>query len=169
MDLLKDRAVESVKPDEDFDPLPSEIMVESLPVPERFVLWAVRRWVDDVRQGTRDSPHLADGFAAAQLTDALPDFLIMMEAIAGGVRRPLEVRCLPCNRVSPDEAILFDAVRCGQAHDCASLFRLLGVVLKPAATRIAGIRGYAFAVAMVGANFPLMPAAWHPAAGHTLH
>ena len=69
------------------------------------MLWAVRRWVDDVRQGTRDLPHLADGFAAAQLTDALPDFLIMMDAIAGGVRRPLEVRCLPCNRVSPDEAI----------------------------------------------------------------
>ena len=169
MDLLKDRAVESVKPDEDVDPLPSEIMVESLPVPERFVLWAVRRWVDDVRQGTRDSPHLADGFAAAQLSDALPDFLIMMDAIAGGVRRPLEVRCLPCNRVSPDEAILFDVVRCGQAHDCPSLFRLFSVVLKPAATRIAGIRGYAFAVAMAGANFPLMPAAWHPAAGRVLH
>jgi len=169
MNLLKDRSAESVKPDEDVDPLPSEIMVESLPVPERFVLWAVRRWVDDVRQGTRESPHLADGFAAAQLSDALPDFLVMMEAIAGGVRRPLEVRCLPCNRVSPDEAILFDVVRCGQAHDCPSLFRLFSVVLKPAATRIAGIRGYAFAVAMAGANFPLMPANWHPAAARMLH
>ena len=34
---------------------------------------------------------------------------------------------------------------------------------------IAGIRGYAFAVAMAGANFPLMPAAWHPAAERVLH
>jgi hypothetical protein len=65
--------------------------------------------------------------------------------------------------------MLFDVVRCGQAHDCVSLFRLFSVVLKPTATRIAGIRGYALAVAMAGANFPLMPANWHPAAGRTLH
>ena len=169
MNLYKDRVVGSLPPDDDVDPLPSEIMVESLPVPERFVLWAVRRWVDDVRQGTRESSNLADGFAAAGLVDALPDFLVMMEAVAGGVRRPLEVRCLPCNRVSADEAILFDVVRCGQAHDCASLFRLFGVVLKPTATRVAGMRGYAFAVAMADAKFPLRPANWHPATGYVLH
>jgi len=50
-----------------------------------------------------------------------------------------------------------------------AMTRLFSVVLKPTATRIAGIRGYAFAVAMAGASFPLMPANWHPAAGRTLH
>ena len=64
----------------------------SLPIGERFVLWALRQWQVD-RAVPREGSALHRGFKMAGLIGALPDFAIAMDAFffggASRLRRPV--------------------------------------------------------------------------------
>lgn len=128
----------------------------SLPIGERFVLWALRQWQHDHALPTENSA-LYLGFKRAGLIEVLPDFSIAMDAFLFGTQRALHIHLPPCSNVSSDEATV--VALCGLAqsdHDgpfMASLNRLMA----PTASRVAGIRLKAFAVALGQAGLRLSP------------
>lgn len=129
----------------------------SLPVSERFVLWAMRQWQHDRALPTEGST-LHEAFKSAGLIGALADFAIAMDALQFGARRVLQIHLPTCAQVSHDEATLVALCALAQgAHDrpvSASLERLM----QPAAARVASVRLKAFTLAMAEAGLRLAPA-----------
>jgi len=135
----------------------------SLPMGERFVLWALRQWQQD-RALPAEGSALYRGFKLAGLLDALPDFAIAMDAFLFGARRAVHVHLPTCSRVSGDEATLVALCGLAQSDHDGPLMASLDVLMAPTASRVAGIRLKAFAVALAMAGLRLSPAAGEPGA-----
>ena len=130
----------------------------SLPLGERFVLWAVRQWQQD-RALPVEGSTLHRGFQMAGLLETLPDFAIAMDAFLFGARRAMEIHLPTCSKVSRDEATLIALCGLAQGDFDGPLLASLDVMMAPAASRVAAIRLKAFAVALAGAGLRLAPAA----------
>ena len=128
----------------------------SLPVSERFVLWAVRQWQHDHALPTEGST-LHRGFKLAGLLDALPDFAIAMDAFLFGARRAIHIHLPTCSQVSGDEATLVALCGLAQSDYDGPLAASLDVMMAPSASRVAAIRLKAFAVALAQAGLRLSP------------
>jgi hypothetical protein len=135
----------------------------SLPLGERFVLWAVRQWQ---HEGTlpREGSTLHAGFKTAGLIDALPDFAIAMDALMFGARRVLEIHAPDGARITLDEATLIALCGLAQSEHDGPLGASLDYLMAPAASRIAAERLKTFAMALAGAGLRLSPAAGEPGA-----
>lgn len=129
----------------------------ALPIGERFVLWALRQWKQD-RALPSEGSALHEGFKCAGLLDALPDFAIAMDAFLFGARRAIDIHQPACSQVSRDEATLVALCGLAQGDLDAPLARSLAVLMAPTASRVAGIRLKAFAVALAQAGLRLSPA-----------
>lgn len=129
----------------------------SLPVSERFVLWAMRQWQLDRAVPTEGST-LHCGFKAAGLIEVLPDFAIAMDAVLFGARRSIQIHLPTCSRVSRDEATLVALCGLAQSDHERPLMASLDVLMVPTASRVAGIRLKAFALALGQAGLRLSPA-----------
>ena len=129
----------------------------SLPVSERFVLWALRQWQQD-----RALPHegsiLHRGFKVAGVLEVLPDFAIAMDAFLFGARRAMEIHGPACSSVSRDEAVLVALCGLAQGNFDGPLLASLDALMAPTASRVAAVRLKAFAVALAGAGLRLAPA-----------
>lgn len=129
----------------------------SLPVSERFVLWALRQWQQD-----RALPHegsiLHRGFKVAGVLEVLPDFAIAMDAFLFGARRAMEIHGPTCSSVSRDEAVLVALCGLAQGNFDGPLLASLDALMAPTASRVAAVRLKAFAVALAGAGLRLAPA-----------
>jgi hypothetical protein len=130
----------------------------ALPISERFVLWALRQWQHDRALPTQDSP-LHRGFKCAGVLEALPDFAIAMDAFLFGARRALEIHLPTMSEVSQDEAILVALCGLAQSDHDGPMMASLDGLMAPTASRVAGIRLKAFAVALAQAGLRLSPAA----------
>lgn len=100
---------------------------------ERFVVWALREW----RLRRDDGETLRCGFDHADAGDGLTPFCAFMAALVAGTRRPLDVRCMNCPYVSPDEDLALDAVAAVQRDRDEITCALLMDALAPSAARIA--------------------------------
>lgn len=130
----------------------------SLPVGERFVLWALRQWRQDRALPGEDSI-LHRGFKVAGLLEVLPDFVIAMDAFLFGARRAMEIHVPTCSSVSRDEAVLVALCGLAQADHDRPLLASLDIMMAPTASRVAAVRLKAFAIALAGAGLRLAPAA----------
>jgi hypothetical protein len=130
----------------------------SLPLSERFVLWAVRQWQSDRALPTEGST-LHQGFKTAGLLDALADFAIAMDALFFGVRRSLEIHRPTCVTLSGDEATLLALCTMAQIDCDGPLAASLEIMMLPAASRVTGARLKAFAAALSAAGLRLAPPA----------
>jgi len=137
-----------------------------LPIGERFVLWALRQWKQD-RALPSEGSALHEGFKCAGLLEALPDFAIAMDAFLFGARRAIDIHLPACSQVSRDEATLVALCGLAQGDYDDPLARSLAVLMAPTASRVAGIRLKAFAVALAQAGLWLSPAPGD--AGSRLH
>ncbi|MBS0540725.1 MAG: hypothetical protein JSR47_18330 [Proteobacteria bacterium] len=135
----------------------------ALPMGERFVLWALRQWQQD-RSLPAEGSALHRGFKMAGLLDALPDFAIAMDAFLFGARRAIHVHLPTCSQVSGDEATLVALCGLAQSDHDSLMMASLDVLMAPTASRVAGIRLKAFAVALAQAGLRLSPAAGEPGA-----
>jgi hypothetical protein len=99
----------------------------SLPVRERFVLWALRQWQQD------------------------------RDAFLFGARRAIEIHQPTCSSVSRDEATLVALCGLAQGDFDGPLVASLDVMMAPTASRAAAIRLKAFAVALGSAGLTLGP------------
>jgi hypothetical protein len=130
----------------------------ALPLSERFVLWALHQWQHDRALPTQDSA-LHRGFKCAGVLEALPDFAIAMDAFLFGARRAIEIHLPTCSKVSHDEATVVALCGLAQSDHDGTMMASLDVMMVPTASRIAGIRLKAFAVALAQAGLRLAPAA----------
>jgi len=130
----------------------------SLPIAERFVLWAVRQWQCDRAVPTEGSA-LHGGFKVAGLIEALPDFAIAMDALFFGARRALDVHLPTCSQVSRDEATILALCGLAQGNHMGPLGASLDVLMMPTAARIAMERLKSFAVTLQQAGLHLAPSA----------
>ncbi|MFO1081581.1 MAG: hypothetical protein U1E23_13255 [Reyranellaceae bacterium] len=124
---------------------------------ERFVLWAVRQWRVDRALPTEGST-LHRGFKTAGLLDALADFAIVMDAVQFGARRALCIHLPTCSAVSHDEATLVALCALAQGGCDRPLAASFGVLLEPAAARVAVDRCRGFAATLATAGLRLAPA-----------
>jgi len=129
--------------------------LDSLRLAERFVVWAVREW--RLRWGdSEERPEtLRRGFHHADIGDGLTPFCDFMAALVAGTRRPLDVRCMNCPYVSPDEEIALDAVAAVQRDRDEVAQALLMDPLPRAAARIAAAHLAAFAHKMAESGLVL--------------
>ena len=134
-----------------------------LPVSERFILWAMRQWQYDRALPTEGSP-LHEGFKTAGLIDLLPDFAIAMDAFLFGARRAIHIHLPTCAMVSHDEATLVALCGLAQSEQDGPLMASLDRLMAPTASRVAGERLKAFAVALAQAGLRLAPSPGEPGA-----
>jgi hypothetical protein len=135
----------------------------ALPVGERFVLWAVRQWQQDCALPVEGSA-LHQGFKHAGLLEALADFAIAMDAVMFGARRVLHIHQPPCSQVSRDEATLVALCGLAQSDHDGPVMVSLDRLMAPTASRVAGVRLKAFAMALAEAGLRLSPASGEPGA-----
>jgi hypothetical protein len=129
-----------------------------LPISERFVLWALRQWQHDRALPMEDTA-LHRGFKCAGVLEALPDFAIAMDAFLFGARRAIEIHLPTCSKVSRDEATVVALCGLAQSDHDGPMMASLDMLMAPTASRVAGIRLKAFAVALAQAGLRLSPAA----------
>ena len=130
----------------------------TLPIGDRFVLWAIRQWQHDRALPRRGSP-LHRGFELAGVCGILPDFAIAMDAVLFGARRPLHVHRPDCAAVSRDEATLVALCGLAQGSMDGPLAASLDILMAPAASRVAAARLKTFALALADAGLRLAPSA----------
>jgi len=138
----------------------------SLPIGERFVLWALRQWQED-RSVPMEGSVLHQAFKCAGLLEALPDFAIAMDAFVFGARRALHIHQPTCSDVSRDEATLVALCGLAQSDHDGPMMVSLDRLMVPAASRVAGLRLKTFAMALANAGLRLSPAPGE--AGARLH
>lgn len=130
----------------------------SLPISERFVLWALRQWHHD-RALPAEGSSLHRGFKVAGLLSALPDFAIAMDAFLFGARRAIEIHRPDCASVSRDEATMVALCGLAQGDFDGPLQASLDIMMAPTASRVAAIRLKTFAAALACAGLHLGPPA----------
>lgn len=128
----------------------------ALPVSERFVLWALRQWHQD-RALPGEGSILHRGFKVAGLLEALPDFVIAMDAFLFGARRAIEIHVPTCSGVSRDEAVLVALCGLAQGDFDGPLLASLDAMMVPTASRVAAVRLKTFAAALSSAGLRLAP------------
>ena len=134
-----------------------------LPVSERFVLWAMRQWQHDRALPSEGSP-LHEGFRSAGLVEVLPESAIAMDAFLFGARRAIRIHLPTCAMVSHDEATLVALCGLAQSRNDGPMMASLEVLMAPTASRVAGERLKAFALALAQAGLHLAPAPGEPGA-----
>ena len=87
----------------------------------------------------------------------LPDFAIAMDAFLFGARRAIQIHLPTCSSVSRDEATLVALCGLAQSDFDGPLMASLDIMMAPTASRVAGVRLKAFAVALAQAGLRLAP------------
>ena len=123
----------------------------------------MRQWQQDRAVPTEGST-LHCGFKTAGLIKVLPDFAIAMDAFLFGARRAIHIHQPTCSQVSSDEATLVALCGLAQSDHDGPMMASLDVLMVPTASRVAGIRLKAFAVALGQAGLRLSPAPGEPGA-----
>jgi hypothetical protein len=97
----------------------SELMampdVSALDFTAQFAVWALRSWVQAFksRQSFDDVTHQT--FARFGLSRSALAIDSLMTVLAASASRSIDIRCVPCRLLSPDEALLIDAVAAAQS------------------------------------------------------
>src|SRR5689334_7740909 len=114
-----------------------EPFIESLPFASQFAIWAVRAWVTALKL---DQPYEAVNGDTFRRLDLLPAEVAldqMFTIVAQSALRQIDIRCLKCRHVSPDEMIFHRAVSAAQQDEAFAAYNALREWVPPAAARIA--------------------------------
>ena len=134
----------------------AERQVEALRFAEQFAVWTVRVWAAG-HQGSEEAwGLLRDGFAKAEAgPEAMAALADFMTLVVLGRQRSLDVRCIHCPRVSPDEEAMLATLAAAQSQRPDLAFFALRGCLVPAAARLAVPHAERLAEALVGAGLAL--------------
>jgi hypothetical protein len=134
----------------------AERPIAGLRFAEQFAVWTMRVWAAGHRGAEEAWSLLRDGFAKAEAgADAMASLADFMTLVVLGRQRPLDVRCIHCPRVSPDEEALLGALASAQARRPDLAFFALRRCLLPGAARLAVPHAERLAEALAGAGFVL--------------
>lgn len=135
----------------------------TLPISERFILWAVRQWqcelIDwrDDRALPPEGSALLRGFGLAGLRDTLTEFATLMDVLLFGARRALAIHAPSCACMSGDEAALIALCSLAQGNRDGLLLASLDAMMVPAAANAAALRFKLFGMALKDAGLHLPP------------
>jgi hypothetical protein len=89
--------------------------VSALDFTAQFTVWAVRSWVQafKAKESFDDVTHQT--FARFGLSRAARAIDSLMTVIAASAARSIDIRCMQCRLLSPDEALLIDAMAAAQS------------------------------------------------------
>jgi hypothetical protein len=92
-------------------------LATELETAECILLIAVRSWVTAYNEGENPLPRLSRGLETAGAPDAAFPIDDLMTVVARTVTRPVDIHCLRCPRLSPDEKHLLRAASLTQSGD----------------------------------------------------
>jgi hypothetical protein len=122
-------------------PAPSEpaqeegIAFQDLPFGGQLLVWGMRHWVTALKSGGDFAAMTGDGFAQFGLGDAGQSLDDLFQMIAVSASRQIDIRCVKCQRVSPDEQLLLDCLAAAQDGHLPLGYAGLLEILPPAAAR----------------------------------
>ena len=89
--------------------------VSALDFTAQFTVWSVRSWVQafKAKESFDDVTHQT--FARFGLSHAARAIDSMMTVLAASASRSIDIRCVQCRLLSPDEALLIDAMAAAQS------------------------------------------------------
>jgi hypothetical protein len=89
--------------------------VSTLDFTAQFTVWAVRSWVQafKAKESFGDVTHQA--FARFGLSRSALAIDSLMTVVAASASRSIDIRCVQCRLLSPDEALLIDAMAAAQS------------------------------------------------------
>jgi hypothetical protein len=98
----------------DGDHGPLEIAI--LDFPAQFLVWALRAWVQAFKSSESFDAVTHHGFRHFGLQASALALDGAMTVLAASASRPIDIRCISCRYLSPDEATLLDAVAAAQSE-----------------------------------------------------
>ncbi len=87
----------------------------ALPVEQGVLLWCMRALVIEMKRGLVADRPADELLAALGAPSASPCLKAFMSALSRGCTRLIEVQCVCCRRISPDERALLDVLALSQA------------------------------------------------------
>jgi hypothetical protein len=103
----------------------------SLDLGGRFIVWAVRGWVQAVGKRLCPCNALIEGFTRWNAAEALQPFSMAMAILHCEAREPLYFRAPGHSRVSDDEALLLDLFGQAPRRPQNEMREMLGMVVPP--------------------------------------
>ncbi|MES1152723.1 MAG: hypothetical protein ABUL54_12545 [Dongia sp.] len=111
--------------------------VSTLDFPAQFAVSALRAWVQAFKSGESFDAVTHHGFTRFGLQAAARALDGAMTVLAASASRPIDIRCVNCRYLSPDEAILLDAVAAAQTERHFMATVALRKIMPGTAARIA--------------------------------
>ena len=108
-----------------------------LKYPEQLTLWSVRYWSDGLRQNFSPYSTLQEAYWRAKCPRVLISLDSFLSLMIAGYSRPVDVRCLCCSGISPDEWRILQSLVAAQSGEEAEIAPLISHFLEPATVRIA--------------------------------
>ena len=105
--------------------------VWSLSPVENLMLWSMRAWVLDRFHGIALAEEIEEAMDAIGAPGAMRPLDAMMGALNGGAVRLIEVNCVCCEEVSPDELALLECLALAQRDRPAEAARRLAGLAMP--------------------------------------
>jgi hypothetical protein len=113
-----------------------EATLDRLPFAAQFAIWAARAWVTALKLEQPFAVVSGGTFAKFDLLPAEKALDAFFSIVAGSAARQIDIRCLKCRHVSPDERIFQRALMTAQAGNTFAVYTALRDWLPPAAARL---------------------------------
>ena len=111
--------------------------IRRLPLGERFLLWAIRQWVRDLKTEDKCHATLRDGFQKVGIEEGYFVIDEWLSVIASTTTTCIDVRCPQCPGISTDEKTLIAVVAALQKADTSTSAALLETWLPPSVVWLA--------------------------------
>lgn len=111
------------------------IAFQDLPFGGQLLVWGMRHWVTALKSGQDFAAMTGDGFAQFGLAAAGQSLDDLFQMIAVSASRQIDIHCVKCQRVSPDEQLLLDCLAAVQDGHLPLGYAGLLEILPPAAAR----------------------------------
>ena len=89
--------------------------VSTLDFTAQFTVWAVRSWVQAFKSKESFDDVTHQAFARFGLSRSALAIDSLMTVVAASASRSIDIRCVQCRLLSPDEALLIDAMAAAQS------------------------------------------------------
>ena len=135
----------------------------------QFLVWSLRSWVQAFKARSDFDVATCGTFERFGLAAAASALDGMMTVLAAAASRPIDIRCLRCRYLSPDEALLVEAVGAAQAENFFLATVALRKLMPGSAARLALPHAADLARDLHAAGMMLDGAAAQPPAHALLH
>lgn len=110
---------------------------QDLPWAEKFLVWALRQWVETSRSKGEFHVMLREAFRLARVADGYLAFDALMTVVSVSTTKSITLGAPRCSGVTPDERTFLGMIASLQRSDRIEGCRLLGLWLAPAGVRLA--------------------------------